>query len=476
MRDKILHSLKWSASAEITTKILPPVLYLITARLLTPEDFGIVAISAMILAFASILWEAGLSKALIQTPKLDKLNDMSNIVFYTNIVLGLLIYVLVFLFAEPLALFFKEPRIEDVIKISGLAMIIGSFSSVQTALLQKDFGFKRLFYSRLVSSVVPGVVSVVMAYQGYGYWSLVWGSVVSVFFQAVILWKVSHWRPTWNYDIALAKDMITFSKWVLASALLSWFFIWGDLFVLGYFFSPHEMGLYRTGNYFVGAILGLVTAPIAPVMYSYFSKIQHDKETIKKALLFSSKVISFFVLPIGLGIYLVQTPLADSIFGSKWEGIAPVIGYLAIMYSVSWIIGLNSNVYKALGRPDLEAKILIFSLFFYFVIYMITAQISFEIFLIARMLLAVASIFVHIYASKKLLGVGYSDTIKNIYVILLSLLSIYALDKIFFGNVNTLSSLFLVLILGVAIYIILIKLLDGQFLAKIMSILKNRKV
>lgn len=471
MRDKILNSLKWSAFAEITTRVLPSLFYIITARLLTPGDFGIVATSAMIIAFASILWEAGLSKALIQTQKLDKLNDMSNIVFYTNIVLGLFVYILVFLLSEPLAVFFKEPRVEDVIKISALTMIIGSFSSVQTALLQKDFGFKKLFYSRLVSSVVPGVVSVVMAYQGYGYWSLVWGAVASVFLQSIILWKVSDWRPTWSYDVKLLKDMLNFSKWVLTSALLSWFFIWGDLFVIGYFFSPHEMGLYRTGNYFVGAILGLVTAPIVPVMYSYFSKIQHDKESIKAALLFSSKVVSFFVLPIGVGIYLLQIPLADFIFGDKWVEIAAVIGYLALTHSFAWIIGLNAEAYKALGRPDIETVILLISIPVYLMVYICTSTINFNTFLIGRLLLIVFGILVHIYYSKKLLFINLIDTISNIKFILLSLFISIIVFKVIIYNFN----FYIQIVILLLSYIFLLYFIEKDFVQQLIDLLKKGK-
>lgn len=186
-------------------------------------------------------------------------------------------------------------------------------------------------------------------------------------------------------------------------ALLSWFFIWGDIFVLGFFFTSHELGLYRTGNYFVGAVIGLVTAPIVPVMYSYFSKIQHDKESVKRALLLSSKVVSFFVLPIGVGLYIVQNPLSDLIFGEKW------IGILAIQQSLSWIVGLNSEAYKALGRPDIETKILLFSMPVFLIVYIYAAGINFETFILCRLLLIGFGFLVHLYYSKVLLETSFLE-------------------------------------------------------------------
>ena len=464
MKDQLLHSLKWSAFGEIASKVLPPLFYIITARLLTPEDFGVVATSAMVVAFASILWEAGLSKALIQNQEHDNLQKMSNIVLFTNMILSVLLYIILFFSSDAIASFFHDERVSDVLKISGLSLIIGSMMSVQTALLQKDFGFKKLFYSRFVGAIIPGVVSVILAYNGYGYWALVYGSIASLALQVLILWKISDWRPTWEYDWEVAKSMFHFSKWVLLSALLSWFFIWGDIFVLGFFFTSHELGLYRTGNYFVGAVIGLVTAPIVPVMYSYFSKIQNDRERVKKALLLSSKIVSFFVLPIGVGLYIVQNPLSDLIFGEKWIGIASVIGILALTHSLAWTIGLNVEAYKSIGRPDIETKILLYSIPLYLFVYIIASQISFDAFLIGRFLLVLFGISVHIYFSNFFLGISFIDTIKNIQFIIISLfltiiiINIYELLDMYFINY------IILLILNLVLYILFMLYFDRSFL------------
>ena len=472
MNSALLHSFKWSALGEIASKVLPPLLYIITARLLTPEDFGVVATSAMVVAFASILWEAGLSKALIQNQEHDNLQKMSNIVLYTNMVLSVLLYIVLFFSADSIASFFHDERVADVLQISGLSLIIGSLMSVQTALLQKDFGFKKLFYSRFVGAIIPGIVSVILAYYGYGYWALVYGTIASMIFQALILWKISSWRPSYEYDLTVAKKMFHFSKWVLLSALLSWFFIWGDIFVLGFFFTSHEIGLYRTGNYFVGAVIGLVTAPIVPVMYSYFSKIQHDKESVKRALLLSSKVVSFFVLPIGVGLYIMQNPLGDLIFGEKWIGIASVIGILAIQQSLSWIIGLNNEAYKALGRPDIETKILLFSMPVFLIVYIYAAGINFETFILFRLLLIGYGFLVHLYYSKVLLETSFFEYFFNIKFILIFTAVIFIFfmisPKYYFITEYAYIAILPILL---ALYLLFIYYLDRDFINKLRRII-----
>lgn len=475
MKEKVINSIKWSAFAEIASKVLPPLFYILTARILTPEDFGVVATSSMVVAFASILWEAGLSKALIQNQDYE-IQKMSNIVFYTNVVLSFFIYLILFIFSDYISSFFKDFRVSNVLKVSGLSLIIGSFMSVQTALLQRNFEFKKLFYSRFVGAIIPGIVSVILAYYGYGYWSLVLGSIASMILQALILWKISNWRPSCDYEIAIAKRMFEFSKWVFLSSLLSWFYIWGDIFVLGFFFTSHEVGLYRTGNYFVSTIFGFVTTPVLPVMYSYFSNIQHNKEEIKRVLLLSSKVLSFIVLPIGVALYILQNPLSDLIFGGKWAGIAPVIGYLALTYGFAWLVGLNTEAYKAIGKPYIEFFIHMISIPIYLTVFFISSRMGFKEFLIARLALVFVGMSIQYYFLKKGLNINFSIFWGNFrYMLIVSILLIFA-NHLLVSNFFMSNFVIIILFFGSMIfYFINMYVLDKIFFVTLFNIVKKRK-
>jgi PST family polysaccharide transporter len=475
--NQLLDSIKWSALGEITSKVLPPLFYIITARILTPRDFGVVATSAMVVAFASIFWEAGLSKALIQNQEHENLQKMSNIVLFTNMILSVFFYILLFFSSNYIASFFNDQRISGVIQISGLSLIIGSLMSVQTALLQKFFEFKKLFFIRLVGTIIPGIVSVVLAYFGYGYWALIYGTIASMILQAIILWKISTWRPSYEYDFAVAKKMFHFSKWVLLSALLSWFFIWGDIFVLGFFFTSHELGLYRTGSYFVVAVIGLVTTPIVPVMYSYFSKIQHDIDSVKRTLLLCSKVVSFFVLPIGVGLYIAQNPLSDLIFGEKWVGIGSVIGYLALTHGFAWIVGLNTDAYKAIGKPNIEFFMQLITVPIYMTVFFLSSKISFIFFLQARLFLVFIGIGIQSYFMKNILGIKYYELLENIkYILIVSILCIF-LNYLFLNNFYTsYFSMFFILLTFVSVYLIFIYIFDKKLIITFIDIFKKKKL
>jgi O-antigen/teichoic acid export membrane protein len=169
-------------------------------------------------------------------------------------------------------------------------------------------------------------------------------------------------------------------------------------------------------------------------MYSYFSKIQHDIESVKKALLFSSKVLSFFVLPIGVGIFIIKAPLVNLLFGEKWQGLDFVVGILAVQQSLSWIVGLNSFAYSAVGRPDVETKILVLSVPVFLVVYIISAQISFQFFILCRLLLLLFGFIVHFYFSAKLFRTKFFEFFINIRLILLLLLPIVILNYLYTSN------------------------------------------
>ena len=193
LKTKVVSAAKWSAFAEIASKGITPIIFIVLAWILTPKDFGLVAIATMVISFSQIFWDAGLSKALIQ--RQGDVEKTANIVFWTNMILGIVIYGLLFLSASFIAHLFKEPLAEAVIKVQGLQIILASLFSVQTALFQKELNFKKLFYVRLLTSVLPGFASIPFALWGFGYWALVVGSLVGAFGQLILLWLISSWRP-----------------------------------------------------------------------------------------------------------------------------------------------------------------------------------------------------------------------------------------------------------------------------------------
>jgi PST family polysaccharide transporter len=192
-----VHAVKWSFLAELVSKAITLIVFIVLARLLTPEDFGVMSAALMVIAFSQILWEAGMGKALIQ--RQTDIEDAANVAFWINLGLGVLIAGLLFWGAQPIALtFFQDARVTPVLQIMTLQVLLGALSSVQTALLQKEMDFKKLFWVRMATVALPGFASIPLAWGGMGYWALVAGTLTGQAVQVMMLWRMSEWRPRWR--------------------------------------------------------------------------------------------------------------------------------------------------------------------------------------------------------------------------------------------------------------------------------------
>ena len=458
LRNKILNASKWSSLSELSVKLITPLLFIVLARILTPEDFGVTAGAAIIISFCQIFWDAGLSKALIQ--RQDKTSEIANIVFWTNLVAATLIYFLLIIFSERIAALFQDGRLALVIRVQGIQVVLSSLYSVHTAILQKKLNFKTLFYIRFSTSVIPGLISLPLAMIGFSYWSLVIGSIFGALSQLIAHWISNPWRPQLTYDFSLAIRLFNYGAWVSAESLLTWVVIWLDALVVGSFLGVQQLGLYRTGNQFLNMVFGLFFAPLLPVLFSSFSRMQHDTERLREILLKSSTIFSFIALPASFGIFLLQNELAALIFGSKWIGIEPVIGLLALTHGLSWIVGANSQAYLAIGRPDISTKIIFVSLMFYIPAFLISIHFGLLSFLFARFGVAVLAIPIHLYCAQKYIGLRIAEFLDNIKWFVFSsafmVLAVYQIKVNLFLEINPILRLIILVLSGVIIYAVFI--------------------
>ena len=190
---KAVGSLKWSALTEIAARTAQPIIFVVLARLLAPTDFGVLATAMIVISFVQMFWDAGLSKALIQTKEVPE--NAAHVVFWTNLTLGIIIYTLLFAAAPYIAFFFKSPVTEPVLRVLGIQIIIASLASVQQALFVRDLDFRGLFWIKLLTVFIPALFSIPLALLGYGIWSLVTGTLAGQFFNLLLLWMRSPWRP-----------------------------------------------------------------------------------------------------------------------------------------------------------------------------------------------------------------------------------------------------------------------------------------
>lgn len=398
-----LHSLKWSMLAAIASKAIGPIVFLVLARILLPEDFGVIAAATVVISFSQVFWDAGLAQALVQ--KQDRVNESANVVFWLNSCLGVAMLLVLLVLADAVAAFFHDHRIGQVVRVLSLQLPLAAVASVHTALFQKNFHFKKLFWIRLIATSIPALASLPLAMLGAGYWALVAGTLTGQVALTLSLWLMSSWRPTLGFDRALARQLWRFGRWAMLSALLAWFYLWMDAIVVGHYLGPHDMGLYRTGNTLVIMVFGLIFSPVLPVLYSILSRAQHDLPKLREAFLFVIRGVALVGFPVALTLVAVHEPLEEYLFGPSWAGVGVVVSILALAHALAWVVTIPGEVYRAAGKPHLETLSMAVSAIVYLAVYIATIRYGLLVFVLARLCLVVFGFAFHVFISWKYIDV-----------------------------------------------------------------------
>ena len=401
---KAVRSLKWSALTEVVSRTAGPIIFVVLARLLTPDDFGVMATAMIAISFSQMFWDAGLSKALIQTKACPE--EAAHVVFWTNVILGLLIYLLLFIAAPAIALFFKSPASCPVLRVLALQIVLASLTSVQQALFVRDLNFRGLFWIKLLTALIPAFFSIPLALYGYGVWALVAGSLAGQIINLLLLWKKSDWRPQFRYDWLMARSLFAFGFWVLLESLGAWLIVWGDNLIVGRFLGIHDLGVYRTGWNLVTIIFGLFLGPFLPVLYPTFSRLQDDLPALKNTFHRVNRFVFALALPMGTGLLLVGPEIAALLFGEKWQGLGFVLSVLGLTYSISWLVSINTEIYRAIGKPNINTILMYAHISYYLPCFYIASQFGLETFTIIRLMVAIIGVLIQIFFCVKQLEVS----------------------------------------------------------------------
>lgn len=409
---RVTQALKWSFLSELAWRAVQPIVFIALARLLVPDDFGVVAAATMVIAFSKVFWDAGMAKAVIQYPG-DRA-AAANVAFWVNLALGTCVAAALVASADTIGLHvFHDQRVGPVLKVMSLQVLLAAAGSVHVAVLLRELKFRHLFYLQLSTVGIPGLISIPLAWHGEGYWALVLGSVMGQVAKLAILWRIADWKPALSFDRGIATRLVRFGIWVAGAGLLGWLYHWADALLVGHSFSANALGLYHTGGMIGQIVYNICFGPILPVLYSYLSKRQASGEFATAAVLLMQRTLLLVSLPVGLGLFVFGDSIAG-LLGEKWVGAGPVIAILGLMHGLSWLMGANEEAYRAMGRPDIPTKILCAELLLYVPAYYVAAQYSLTAFLWARLGLTIVTMPVHFYALRHVMGLSYVRVLKNI--------------------------------------------------------------
>ena len=394
---KVSIATKWSATTEIIVKLIQPIITVILARLLLPEDFGIVANLTMIISFAEMIADAGFSKYVIQHKFYSEkeLLTTATVAFWSNMIISCLLFFAIFLFRFFLADLIGSKGYEKSLVIASLSIPLFALISIQKALYIRQLNFKTLFMIRVLSSLIPFAITIPIALFGGGYWSLIVGTLSTNLLTALVLTLKSSWKPQLYYDFAKFKSMFSFSYWTLIESFTIWLTSWVDIFLINKVLSPHYIGLYKNSISLVAALTGLVSASFIPVVFSALSRNQDNEQYFFTIYERNQKIVAYILFPMSIGLYLFRDSITFLLLGNNWSEAANIIGSwglvsgFVIVYS-----GFASEVYRAKGKPRISVLHQMLWLLVIIPMVVVGVKVGFETFVFYRVLSRVSGIVI----------------------------------------------------------------------------------
>lgn len=412
LKVKAARGLFWSSVDRFSSQGISFVFSIFLARILDISDYGIVAMIVVFMAVAQAFVDSGFSSALIRKPDLNE-EDKST-AFYFNIVVGLACYGILFIASPLIADFYDEPLLSPIIRVTGLSIIFNSLCVVQRALFTIAVDFKTQAIISLACTVISGVVGLVMAYNGYGVWALVAQSTVSTFFNFVLLWLCSRWRPVTGFSKASFRYLFNFGSKLLASGLLDTLYNNAYPIVIGKFYNSAQLGLYSRAQGYASLPSSNITGILQRVTFPVLSLMQDDDERLALNYRRLLRVSAFVVFPLMVMLAAVAAPLIRVMITSKWDG---CVGFLQILsLAMMWypIHAINLNLLQVKGRSDLFLRLEIYKKIFGVLILICTIPLGVTAMCWGLVVGSVFSLVMNTYYTGKLIKVGFFIQMKDL--------------------------------------------------------------
>jgi len=475
LKDKTVKGVFWSAFNRFSTQGIGFVFNIIIARMLLPEDYGVVAILYVFMEISNCFIDSGFASALIRKP--DRTEDDFSTVFYYNLVVALLCYAVLWFAAPYIASFYDIPLLTSITRVVGLGLIIGSVQAIMGIKLTIALDFKTVARISVPVNILTGVLSLIMAYKGFGVWTLVYPNLIAGLFNIVLLWFHVRWLPKLVFSWKSFKAMFSYGSKLLASSIIDKIYANISTIVVGKFFSPASLGVYSRAISLSGFASSNITGILQGVAFPVLSSIQSDSERLQNAYSRFMRMSVFVVFPLILGLSAVADPFIRIILTDKWEGaiyLLQIICFSMIWYPVN---AINLRLLQVKGRSDYFLKLEIIKKIQGVLILCLTVPLG----LVAMCYGAVVSSLVGIvwngYYTKRVIGCGYLTQIRDIMPVLLHSLVMCVLVHLV---VYFMSTLWLKLVMGIIVgatyYIGGAYLMKFEELDETLTILKLWKV
>lgn len=468
----IVSGLLWKFAERMAAQGVSFAVSVILARLLIPADYGIIALVLIFVNLANVFVSTGFSTALIQKSDADDI-DYSTML-YCSVAVAVVMYVILFVSAPKIELFFNQDGLAKVIRVISLILLVNAFKSIQHAYVSSNMLFKRFFYSTLGGTVVSAVVGIYMAYHGFGVWALVAQNMINTFIDTLILYITVKWRPRLLFSFKRAKILMLYGWNITLGQLLSTGYNQIRSVVVGKIYSSADLAFYNKGEQIPQLITINIDASVSSVLFPALSNENKDIDRFKILTRNAISTSSYVLFPLMLGLAAVSEPLVRLLLTEKWLFCVPYMRMACIAYAFIPINSTNLQSIKALGKSGTFLKVEIIKKTIGIILIIVTMFHSVFAIALSNVFINILAIFINSYPNKKLMNYGFKEQILDIspyFIGSVTMAAIVYMVNLF--NINDVATLIIQIIVGGVSYSVISYVFNFEPFYMLIDVLKK---
>lgn len=356
LKKKAVRGVAWSIAEKGGTQVTQFLTFLILARLLSPDSFGLISLANVFIHLVQAIINSGFSEAIVQRKEIEP--EHLDSAFWVNLSIGIFVTSAGVLSAGAIATFFKEPTLTPIIQCLSLNVLIKSFADVQQATLRREFNFRGLTARRVIGLISGSVVGVTMALLNFGVWSLVCQTLVANLVGTLLLWKISNWRPRFRISVVHLKQLFSYGINVFGISLLVFLNRRGDDFLIGYYLGPTALGYYTIAYKMFLTIMQILQDATQKVSLPTLSRLQDDPIKLRRTFYTATTLVSLVGVPAFIGLAVISPEFVRVVFGEQWMPSSPVMQILSLNGVLVMMMSFSGPTIMAIGKPSWNLRLL----------------------------------------------------------------------------------------------------------------------
>ncbi|MWB96521.1 oligosaccharide flippase family protein [Flavobacterium sp. GA093] len=403
----------WSAVDKFAVQFGQFVVGILLARILLPEDFGLIGMLTIFIAVSQTFIESGLGTGLIQ--RQDRSNVDFSTLFVFNLAVSSFFYLLLFISAPFISTFFEQPQLTNLTRILGLILFLNAFGIVQRTKLTIAIDFKSIAKSNVIGMVAGGLSGIIAAINGYGVWSLVIQMLVGALASSLYLWFLSNWTPSLAFSKTSFKILFGYGSKLLIAGLYAQILNNVYNICLGKFYTTASLGYYTRAKSFADVSAGTIVSILQQSTFPILTSVQHDKEKLVSIFRRTIRMSAFLIIPTMVLIALLAKPIVILLLTEKWASLIPLLQWIVFSRIFLPMSAINMNLLNAIGRSDLFLKVDLSKLPLTLLAMIITIPLGVKAIIIGHVVTSAISFVINAYLPGKFYGYGPINQLRDVF-------------------------------------------------------------